>query len=72
MDPDVERALSHWISVANGRGICVSGPVLESKSRKLTKKLDHNDLKATDGWLSQWKCMLGIKFKKTHGEKCSA
>jgi hypothetical protein len=33
------------------------------------KKLGHNDLKATDGSLSQWKCRFGIKFKKAHSQK---
>jgi hypothetical protein len=32
----------------------------------------HDDFKATDDWLSRWKCRHGIKFKKAHGEKDSA
>jgi hypothetical protein len=46
--------------------------MLKSKSEELAKKLGHNKFKATDGWLSQWKCMFGIKFMKTHGKKDSA
>jgi hypothetical protein len=34
--------------------------------------LGHNDFKATDGWLSRWKCRFGIKFEKAHGENDSA
>jgi hypothetical protein len=41
-------------------------------SEELAKKLGYNNFKATDGWLSQWKCRFGIRFKKTHGEKDSA
>jgi hypothetical protein len=37
-----------------------------------TEKLCHNDFKATDGWLAQWKCRFGIKFRKADGEKDSA
>jgi hypothetical protein len=44
----------------------------KSESEELTKKLGHNHFKATDGWLSQWKCRFGIKFKKVHGERDSA
>jgi hypothetical protein len=43
--------------------------MLKSKSEELAKKLGHNNFKATDGWLSQWKCRFGIKFKKAHSEK---
>jgi hypothetical protein len=38
----------------------------------VAKRLGHNDLKATDGWLSRWKCRFGIKFKMAHDEKGSA
>jgi hypothetical protein len=34
--------------------------------------MGHNDCKANDDWLSQWKCRFGIKFKKSHGEKGSS
>jgi hypothetical protein len=43
--------------------------MLKSRSAKLAKKLGHNDFKATEGWLSRWKCGFGIKCKKAHGEK---
>jgi hypothetical protein len=44
----------------------------KSKSVELAKRLGHNNFKAIDGWLSQWKCRFGIKFKKAYGEKSSA
>jgi hypothetical protein len=43
--------------------------MLKSKSEKLAKRMGHNDFKAIDGWLSQWKCRFGMKFKKAHSEK---
>jgi hypothetical protein len=46
--------------------------MLKSSADKLAKKLGHNDFKATDGWLSQWKCRFGIKLKKTYSMKDSA
>jgi hypothetical protein len=46
--------------------------MLKSKSQELARKLDHNHFKARDGWLSQWECRFGIKFKKAHSEKDSA
>jgi hypothetical protein len=44
---------------------------VKKKSEELAKKLGHDDFKATDGWLSRWKCRHDIKFKKSHGEKDS-
>jgi hypothetical protein len=64
-DPDVGAA----ISVVTRRGVRVSGQMLKSTSED--KNLNHNDSKATDGWLYAWKCRFGIQFKKAQGEKGS-
>jgi hypothetical protein len=61
------QILNQWFSIVNGRDVRVSGPMLKSKSKELAKKLGHNDLNATDGWLSRCKWRFGIKFKKAHG-----
>jgi hypothetical protein len=71
-DPDVEDALNQWFSIMTGRGVRVRGPMLKKKSEKLAKKQGRDDFKATDGWLSRWKCRHDTKFKKAHGEKDSA
>jgi hypothetical protein len=71
-NPDVEDALHQWFSIITGRGVRVSGPMLKNKSEELAKKLGNDDFKATDGWLSRWKCRHDTKFKKAHGEKDSA
>jgi hypothetical protein len=39
--PDVKEALSQWFSVLTGQGVCNSGPMLETKSEALAKKLHH-------------------------------
>ncbi|CAK9828167.1 Tigger transposable element-derived protein 4 [Anthophora retusa] len=70
-DPDVENALNQWFSIVKERGICVSGSMLKNKAEDLAKKLGHYDFKATDGWLSRWKCRNNIKLKKEHGEENS-
>jgi hypothetical protein len=44
----------------------------EKQARELAKQLVHNDFKATDGWLPQWKCRFWIKFKMEHDKKDSA
>jgi hypothetical protein len=69
-DPDVEDALHQWFSIITGQGVRVSGPMLKKKSEELAKKLGHDYFKATDGWLSQWKCRNDIKFRKHRVKIC--
>jgi hypothetical protein len=61
-DPDVEEAISQWLSVVTGRGVHISCPVLKVKLGGLTKNLGHRDFKATDDGLPRWKlrelCLL--------------
>jgi hypothetical protein len=64
----LEEALNQQFSIVTGQSVCVSGPMLKRNPDELAKKLGHNDFKAADGWLSQWKCRFGIKFKKAHGK----
>ncbi|XP_035204576.1 tigger transposable element-derived protein 4-like [Stegodyphus dumicola] len=68
-DPDVDEALNERFAIVTRRAVRVSGPMLKCKTEELTKKLSHDDFKATDGWLSPWKSRYDIKFKKAHGEK---
>jgi hypothetical protein len=42
---------------------------VEKQARGVAKKLCHNDLKGTDGWLSQCKWRFEIKFNKASGKK---
>jgi hypothetical protein len=37
---------------------------VEKLSEELAKRLGHDNFKASAGWLSQWKCRFGIKFKE--------
>jgi hypothetical protein len=40
--------------------------MLKSKSEELAERQEHKDFKATDRWLSRWKCRFGIPFKEAH------
>lgn len=64
--------LNQWFSVVTQRDVSINGVILKAKAEELVKKLDHDDFKATNGWLSRWKTRYNIKFKKMHGEKRSA
>jgi hypothetical protein len=46
--------------------------MLKSSQEDLATNLRHNNFKATDGLLSQWKCRFGIKFEKAYGKKANA
>jgi hypothetical protein len=39
MDPDAQDAHNQWYSVVTGRGVSVSGRMLESKSEELAKRM---------------------------------
>jgi hypothetical protein len=68
-DTDVEVALNKWFPTVTGRDVSIRDPMLKSKSEESLTGLTHNELKATDGPWSRWKCRFGIKFKKVQGEK---
>jgi len=71
-DPEVDEALLKWLTLVTGRGVSVSGPMLQTKAEELTKKLGHKDFEATEGLLTRWKTRHDVKFKRFHGEKASA
>lgn len=71
-DPDVDDALNKWwYAVRSEQGVNLSGPMLKTRVEEFAVKIGHNDLSATDGWLSRWKVRHNMKFKKQNGEKGS-
>lgn len=71
-DPEVDEALDEWFLLITSRVVCVSGPILKCKAKKLAQKMGNNQFIATDGWLSRWNNRHEIKFKRVHVEKSSA
>ena len=59
------------VSVTQGRGVRISGPILKSKSEELAKKLGHNDFTATEGYHDR-KLGITLHLRKHHGEKDGA
>jgi hypothetical protein len=47
-DTDVEETHSQQLCIVTGLGVCVSGPMLKSRS-ELAKKLGHNNFKGNAG-----------------------
>jgi len=54
--------LSEWFLLITNRGVHVSVPVLKTKAKELAKKMDNEQLIATDGWLSMWKNRYKMHF----------
>ncbi|XP_071056808.1 tigger transposable element-derived protein 6-like [Onthophagus taurus] len=67
-DPEVEEALDQWFSVVNKGNMNICGSVLKQKAEEIAKSLEHNEFKATNGWLSRWKARHNVSFKKEHNE----
>ncbi|XP_070537736.1 tigger transposable element-derived protein 4-like [Ptychodera flava] len=68
---DVEEALLKWFTSARSQNIPISGPVMQTKAEELSKKLNHLDFKASNGWLERFKSRHGISFKSVCGEAAS-
>ncbi len=47
----------------------INRSILMQRANNLAKKLGKKDFKATDRWLTRWKEMHSIVYKKVHGKK---
>ena len=67
-DVMVEAALIKWFDTVREKNANLSHQILQMKAEDLAKKLGHDDLKATSGWLQRLLKRSGIDHKKQHGE----
>ena len=71
-DVMVEAALIKWFDTVREKNANLSHQILQMKAEDLAKKLGHDDLKATSGWLQRLLKRSGIDHKKQHGEAQSS
>ncbi|CAG8592118.1 5033_t:CDS:1, partial [Paraglomus occultum] len=57
----LEEALSLWTSTVIENGYALTGDAILAKSRDYAKRLEINDLKETNGWLSKFKKRYGLR-----------
>lgn len=67
-----DEALFIWFQQALLQNAPINRAILMEKANCLAKKLDEEDFRATDGWLTRWKERHGIIYKKLQGEKADA
>ncbi len=65
----IEDRLWDWFCNARGRGVPVSGPLLQEKALNIAKELNITDFKASNGWLANFKKFHNVICKTVSGEK---
>lgn len=71
---EVEEALFLWHQHLRGKGLPVSGPMLQEKALKFKTEIEGADIEftASDGWLDRWKKRFGVRQLIISGEALSA
>ncbi|CAJ0638493.1 16325_t:CDS:2, partial [Entrophospora sp. SA101] len=72
--PDLEKAMSFWISQVSAQGLVIIDKVVAEKVKVLGERLgiDENDLVFSNGWLCRFKQRNNLKAVRIHGEANSA
>lgn len=70
----VEEALFLWHGQVRGKGLPVSGPLLQEKALQFHRNLEYeiSDFTASAGWLDRWKKRYGVHQLTIKGESLSA
>lgn len=70
----VEEALFLWHEQVRGKGLPVSGSLLQEKALQFHRKLEYeiSDFTASAGWLDRWKKRYGVRQLTIKGESLSA
>ena len=71
---EVEEALFLWHEHLRGKGLPVSGPILQEKALQFKRQIEGEDSEftASDGWLDRWKKRFSIRQITISGEALSA
>jgi hypothetical protein len=64
----LEEALSLWTSTVIENGYALTGDAILAKSRDYAKRLEINDFRGTNGWLSKFKKRYRLRQMVKHGE----
>jgi len=64
----LEEALWLWISIVIDNGYALTGDAILAKACDYAKRLEINDFKGTDGWLSRFKKRHSLREIVKHGE----
>ncbi|XP_054259576.1 tigger transposable element-derived protein 6-like [Macrosteles quadrilineatus] len=65
---DVEECVLKWLKQCRDKNIAVSGPILQEKAQQFASELGHEQFRASNGWLQNFKKRNEIIFRKICGE----
>ncbi|XP_025407157.1 tigger transposable element-derived protein 6-like, partial [Sipha flava] len=65
---DVEECVFKWFKQCRDANVSTGGPILKEKAENFAKSLSHEQFKASNGWLENFKKRHDISFRKVCGE----
>lgn len=68
---DVENCVLRWFQETRKNNIPVSGPILQQKAKDFADVLKHDEFRASNGWLYNFKKRYGISGRVISGESAS-
>jgi len=68
---DVEECVVKWFKQCRDANVSIGGPILKEKAENFAKSLGHEQFKASNGWLENFKKRHGIAFRKVCGESAA-
>ncbi|XP_026471616.1 tigger transposable element-derived protein 4-like [Ctenocephalides felis] len=68
---NIDQALIQWFKITRGKGIPVSGPMLQEKANFFAARFNNVDFNCTASWISRFKVRHNIVAGKIVGESLS-
>lgn len=65
---DVEECVLKWLKQCRDKNIAISGPILQEKAQQYASDLGHENFRASNGWLQNFKKRNELIFRKVCGE----
>lgn len=68
---DVEECVLKWLKQCRDKNLPIGGPILQEKAQQFAKDLNHENFRASNGWLQNFKKRHELVFRKVCGESAS-
>lgn len=65
---DVDECVIKWLKQCRDKNIAISGPILQEKAKQFASELKHENFRASNGWLANFKKRHELIFRKVCGE----
>jgi centromere protein B len=61
---DVEQCVMKWLKQCRDKNVVISGPILQRKAQEFAKDLKHDNFRASNGWLQNFKKKKWLHIQK--------